>query len=51
MQKWAIFFYQQKSVDSELEKEVPIVEKCEIGLLIKEVTYAFTYQNSSYNED
>jgi hypothetical protein len=43
LQKWAIYFYQQKSVDPETGKQVPIIEKPEIGLLIKEATYTFIY--------
>jgi hypothetical protein len=35
LQKWAIFFYQQKSVDPETRKQVPIIGKLEIGLLYK----------------
>jgi hypothetical protein len=42
--KMGIFFYQQKSVDPETRKQVPIIGKPEIGLLIKEATYAFIYQ-------
>ena len=44
LQKWADFFAGQKSVDPETGKSVPIIEKNEIGLLIKEATYAFIYQ-------
>jgi hypothetical protein len=41
LQKWAIFFYQQKSVDPETRIQVPVIGKPEIGLLIKEATYTF----------
>jgi hypothetical protein len=35
------FLLSVKTVDSDTGKPVPIIEKCEIGLLTKEVTHAF----------
>jgi hypothetical protein len=48
LQKWAIFFYQQKSVDPETRIQVPVIGKPEIGLLIKEATYTFIYQHKFF---
>ncbi|HKI08884.1 MAG TPA: hypothetical protein VKA09_10845 [Nitrososphaeraceae archaeon] len=44
MQRWASYFASQKSVDPNTGKEVAIIEKQQIGPLIKEATYAFIYQ-------
>ena len=44
LQTWASYFYGQKSIDPNTGKEVSIIEKPQIGLLIKEATYAFIYQ-------
>jgi hypothetical protein len=48
LQKWAIFFYRQKSVDPETRIQVPVIGKPEIGLLIKEATYTFIYQHKFF---
>jgi hypothetical protein len=44
LQTWASYFYGQKSIDPNTGKEVSIIEKPQIGLLIKEATYDFIYQ-------
>jgi hypothetical protein len=44
LQRWASYFAGQKSIDPQTGKKVPIIERPQIGLLIKEATYAFIYQ-------
>ena len=44
LQRWADYFYGQQSIDPQTKKAVRIIEKPQIGLLIKEAVYAFIYQ-------
>jgi hypothetical protein len=44
LQRWASYFHGLKSIDPNTGKEVAIIQGPKIGLLIKEVTYAFIYQ-------
>ena len=43
LRKWADFFYKQQSID-EGGKPARIIDKPDVGLLVKEATYTFIYQ-------